>query len=151
MSESEIALLKSLKTLQYNVDFPKPFTDYIFNKSNISCDHLHSGEKCLHYWIKKAAHQVKVAGKIQVVACLIPALVFSIKHLHKDTWSKLKEMLIKWAKATFYVAFAGTAPWIMICLFSKFKMLKPGYYWPQTIAYSIAMLGIFVEPLPKHS
>ncbi len=86
-----------------------------------------------------------------MVACLLPALVFSAKHLHKDTVKKLKDMIIKWAKATFYVAFAGTVPWIMICCGSRMNLIRPGYYLPQTIAYTVAMLGIFVEPLSKHS
>lgn len=84
-----------------------------------------------------------------MIACLIPALITG--KLHIDTFNKIKKVLEKFVRATCYIAWAGTVPWVMLCIVSRFGLIKKGAFWTETICYSAGMLGIFLEPLSKHT
>ena len=124
MSEKEIALLKSLKTLQHKVDFTKPFTDHIFGRAPITCASFHPSQTCSQYWVTKFQYQLRTSVKVQIIAFLLPSLIMQARTLHIDTLRKLKELFIKFCKATFYIAWGAAFPWVALCILSKFGIMS---------------------------
>lgn len=45
----DYSVLRSLKTCINNVDFTKPFADYILGRANIHCHAFHPGKDCLEF------------------------------------------------------------------------------------------------------
>ena len=90
-----------------------------------------------------------VAGQIQLIALVIPSLIMKAKKLHIDTKSKLKDIAIKFTRATCYIAWCATIPWPLVCILSKLGVLSPGSFWPYKFAYTIGMCGALIEPVEK--
>lgn len=84
-----------------------------------------------------------------MIAVVLPAIITG--KLHVDTKKKLKNLLEKFVRATCYIAWAGTIPWLVLCIFSKFGMIRRNSFWVKTSAYSAGMIGVLFEPLYKHS
>ena len=104
---------------------------------------------CSSYWITKVKRSTINAAKLQLIASLIPSIIKASKNLHVDTARKLKEILIKFLRATIYIAWAASTPFIILCIASKLGFIYGGNTVLEQLAYSIGQMGILFEPVAK--
>lgn len=68
-----------------------------------------------------------------------------------NTKKVLKEILVKYLRATFYIAWCSAVPWLVLEVASNLKLLSPGNNTAEITAQVLGMCGILIESVSKHS
>ena len=151
---TKIEAIQSLKTLQHDLDLT-PFLDFIFDKAPLKCEKIHKGRGCLAANLDKANRSLKVGIQIQLVANLLPGIIMSLKKLRTDPVTTSRKLLIKYLRAVAFIIFAGSSPWVMVCIANHFGLIQDCSKRQNRLqmSYSICVGAFFllIEPISKHS
>jgi len=79
----------------------------------------------------------------------------SLKKLRTDPVATSQKLLIKYVRAVAFIIFAGSSPWVMLCIANHFGLIQDCSKRSNRLkmSYSICVGAFFllIEPISKHS